>query len=368
MIGRKVVSWKKLRFRFDWTLVLAMAAVIALGLLNLWSAVRERLPHLFGQQLSWLGIGALTFLVVASIDYRIFARLGYWLYGVGVALLVGVLVAGKVISGARRWFDLGAFLLQPSEPMKVLTIIALAKCIHDSPALEGRSWSHILFPTTLVAIPFFLIAWQPDLGTAMVIALVFATVMLTARLKARTLAGIAALAALAAAPVWEYALHDYQKNRVLAFINPALDPATAWQPLQAQEAIGSGRILGQGFMQGTQIRLRALPALWTDFPFAVWAEEWGFLGCLVLLLAYAALIYWALKIARDARDRFGAVVCIGAAALVFWHVVINIGMVSGILPVVGVTLPLVSYGGSNVLTIMTALGLVMNVSVRRWAY
>lgn len=174
--------------------------------------------------------------------------------------------------------------------------------------------------------------------------------------------------ALALAPLWEYALHDYQRNRVLAFINPALDPATAWQPRQAMNAVGSGRFIGKGFLQGTQIRLRSLPALWTDFPFAVWAEEWGFNGCTAVLIAYALLVLWVLKIGREARDRFGITVCVGVASMLFWQVAVNIGMVTGLLPVVGVTLPLISYGGSSALTVMLALGLVMNVSVRRFAY
>jgi rod shape determining protein RodA len=168
--------------------------------------------------------------------------------------------------------------------------------------------------------------------------------------------------------LWEYALHDYQRNRILAFINPAVDPATAWQPRQAMNAVGSGRLIGKGFLQGTQIRLRSLPALWTDFPFAVWAEEWGFLGCLVVLLAYALLALWVIKIGREARDRFGITVCVGVAAMLTWQVAVNIGMVTGLLPVVGVTLPLLSYGGSSALSIMLALGLVMNVSVRRFTY
>jgi rod shape determining protein RodA len=364
----RLVSFRKVRFRFDWTLTAAVVVVTVLGLMNLWSAVRERQLQLFTQQLSWLALGGLMFLVIASFDYRLIARLGYVFYGMGVALLLSVLAFGKVVSGARRWFDLGPLHFQPSEIMKPLLIIALAKYINDSPALEGRTLKHILVPIALAGAPFLLIAWQPDLGTAMIVGLIFVSIMLTARLKLRTLAGIMALGALLAAPIWEYGLHDYQKNRVLAFINPALDPATAWQPRQAMNAIGSGRWLGKGFLQGTQVRARALPALWTDFPFAVWAEEWGFVGCVFLLLAYAALIHWVLKVGREARDRFGATVCVGCAALLFWHVLFNVGMVTGLLPVVGVTLPLISYGGSSVLTVFMALGLVMNVSVRRFAY
>jgi rod shape determining protein RodA len=364
----RIVSWRKLRFRFDWTLTAAILSIMALGLINLWSAVRERQFQLFGQQLSWIALGALIFLAVASFDYRLIARLGYILYGIGASILMAVLLGGKVVAGSRRWFDLGPFHFQPSEIMKVLLVIAVAKYINDSPALEERTFKHLLIPLGLAAVPILLIAAQPDYSTALLLALIFVTMMLVARLSLKTFGGVMAITVLAAAPLWEYGLHDYQKNRVLAFINPALNPASAWQPRQAMNAIGSGRFLGKGFLQGTQIRVRALPALWTDFPFAVWAEEWGFLGCVAVLIAYAFLILWAVKIGRAARDRFGMAVCLGVAAMMFWQVAINIGMVSGLLPVMGVTLPLISYGGSSLLTVMVALGLVMNVSVRRFAY
>ncbi len=364
----KIIAWRKLRFRFDWTLTLATLAVLGLGLLNLWSGVREQQYRYFTRQLSWVGIGALLFLGAATIDYRRIARLGYVPYALGMCLLIAVKVAGTLVHGARRWFELGPLTFQPSELMKVFTIIALAKYIQDTPALEGRSLRHLLVPFVIAGAPIFLVAWQPDLGTALIFVLVFVSVMLTARLKLTTLAGILAIAALAAAPIWEYVLYDYQRARVLAFIDPSRDPATAWQPRQALNAVGSGRLIGKGFLQGTQIRLKSMFAQWTDFPFAVWAEEWGFLGCFVLLVAYSVLILWTLKVGREARDRFGAVLCVGCAAMIFWQVVFNVGMVIGVLPVAGITLPLFSYGGSSLLTVMTALGLVMNVSVRRFAY
>jgi len=250
----------------------------------------------------------------------------------------------------------------------VLFVVALAKHINDAPALEGRTLRHLLVPVSLAGAPILLIAMQPDLSTELILSLVFVTVMLTARLQLRTWGAIMALAVLALAPIWEYGLRDYQRNRVLAFINPALDPATAWQPRQAMNAVGSGRFIGKGFLQGTQIRLRSLPALWTDFPFAVWAEEWGFVGCIVVLAAYTVLILWVLKIGREARDRFGATLCVGFGSMIFWQMLFNLGMVTGLFPVAGVTLPLISYGGSSLLTTMMALGLVMNVSIRRFAY
>ena len=362
----RVISWRKLRFRFDWMLTTAALVVVTLGLVNLWSAVHERQSRLFTQQTSWLALGAAVFLGVASLDYRTISRLSYILYGAGVSMLLAVLAFGKMVGGGRRWFDLGPFHVQPSEMMQVLTILALGKYLNDSPALEGRSFRHLAIPVAIVAAPALLIARQPDFGTAFLFLLIFITVMLTARLKLKTLAAILGMAAVAAFPIYQHLLREYQRKRVEAFFNP--NSEGAYQARQALNAIGSGRFTGKGFLQGTQIRLRHFPALWTDFPFAVLAEEWGFIGCAVVLLAYLVLILWTIKIAGEARDRFGATVCVGVAAMLFWHVVINIGMVSGIFPVVGVTLPLISYGGSSILTVMVALGLVMNVSVRRFAY
>ena len=362
----KAIGWRKLRFRFDWTLTLSALTVAGLGLVNLWSAVHERQANLFTQQISWLGLGAAVFLGVAAFDYRNIARLAYVAQAVGVALLLAVLLFGKTVAGARRWLDVGAFHLQPSELIQLLTIVALGRYLNDSPALEGRTWRHLAIPVLIVSMPALLIANQPDFGTAFLLVLIFATIMMTARLTLKTVMAILGLATIAAFPIYQHLLHDYPRKRVEAFFNP--NSEGAYQARQALHAIGSGRFFGKGYLHGTQIRLRRFPALQTDFPFAVWAEEWGFVGCSVLLLAYLVVILWIIKIASEARDRFGATVCVGVAAMLFWHVVINVGMVSGILPVVGVTLPLISYGGSSILTIAAALGLVMNVSVRRFSY
>ncbi len=362
----RTISWRKLRFRFDWTLTFATLAVVALGLLNLWSALHDRGPHLFSKQVSLLCVGFFVFLGVATFDYRSISRWAYILYGGGVAMLLVVLLFGRVVGGARRWFDMGPVHVQPSEIMQLLVILAIGKYLNDWPALEGRTFRHLAIPVAIVSVPVLLVARQPDLGTALLILLIFTTIMLTARLKLKTLAAILGLAVISASPLWRYGLHEYQRKRVEALLNPNV--AEAWQARQALNAIGSGRFLGKGYLQATQIRIRRLPALWTDFPFAVWAEEWGFVGSLIVLATYLVLILWTLKIAGDARDRFGATVCVGVAALLFWHVTINVGMVIGILPVVGVTLPLISYGGSSLLTIMAALGLVMNVSIRRFSY
>jgi rod shape determining protein RodA len=366
MMPTRAIAWRRLRFRFDWTLTLAAATVTSFGLVNLWSAVHDRQANVFSVQISWLALGVAVFLGVATIDYRTISRYGYVLHGAGVVLLLGVLAFGKMVGGGRRWFELGPFHVQPSELMQLLTSVALGKYLNDSPVLEGRSWRHLAIPVVIVSVPALLIAKQPDFGTAFLLLLIFFTIMLTARLQLKTLGAIVGLATLAAFPIYQHLLHEYQRKRVESFFNP--NSEGAYQTRQALNAIGSGRFLGKGFLHGTQIRLRHFPALWTDFPFAVWAEEWGFVGCFAILLAYLVLVLWIIKIAGDARDRFGATVCVGVAAMLFWHVFINVGMVSGVLPVVGVTLPLVSYGGSSILTTAAALGLVMNVSVRRFSY
>jgi rod shape determining protein RodA len=253
--------------------------------------------------------------------------------------------------------------------MKVLLILGLAKLLHDDPEPEGRGLKHLALPTVIAAVPIALILKQPDLGTALILFLVFLTVMMLTKLKLRSVALMLA-SALAAAPLtWAYLLRDYQKQRILTFLDPSADPSGAgYHARQSIIAVGSGRWTGAGFMKGTQNQLQFLPEHWTDFPFSVWAEEWGFAGSAVLLALYLALVLHALQVASRARDRFGTVLCMGVAALFFWHVVINIGMVTGILPVVGVTLPLFSYGGSSLVTMMVGLGLVMNVSVRRHGY
>ena len=362
----KAIGWRKLRFRFDWALTLSAATVAGLGLLNLWSAVHERQSSLFSQQIQWLGLGAAVFLGVAAFDYRNIARLGYVMHAAGVAMLTAVLLFGKTVGGGRRWFDLGPFHLQPSELVQLLTIVALGKYLNDTPALEGRTWRHLAVPVLIAAVPFLLIAKQPDFGTAFLLLLIFFTIMMTARLRLKTLVTIVGLAAVAAFPIYQHLMHEYQRKRVEAFFNP--NSAGAYQARQALNAIGSGRFFGKGFMHGTQIRLRHFPAQWTDFPFSVWAEEWGFARLRRAAARLPGPDPVDPELAGEARDRFGAIICVGVAAMIFWHVLVNIGMVRGTLPVVGVTLPLISYGGSSMLTTAAALGLVMNVSVRRFSY
>lgn len=357
------------REHFDWALFLVAASLALVGVINLYSATsvsKEALSEVYLQQIYWLVLGGILATVVAAIDYRYYERFGYALYGVGIVLLLLVFILGRDIRGSSRWITLGSFSFQPSEFMKLFTIIALAKYLHDDPRAEGRSLRELAIPTVIAAFPMLLILKQPDLGTALILMLIFLTIVSLTKVRLRSAVTLVVTAAIAAPLVWAYGLKDYQKQRVTVFLNPEENIlGSGWHAHHARIAIGNGRWLGRGFMRGSQNQFLFLPDQHSDFPFAVFAEDWGFVGCAVLVLLYGFLVVWAMRIAGNARDRFGAVLATGVAALLFWHAVFNLGMVVGLLPVVGVTLPLFSAGGSSVLTVMLGLGLLMNVSMRR---
>ncbi|HEY1955933.1 MAG TPA: rod shape-determining protein RodA [Polyangiaceae bacterium] len=357
------------RDRFDWALFLVTAALAVIGVVNLYSAtsvVRASLSDLYVQQVYWLVAGGILAALAAAIDYRWIERYGYAIYGFGVVLLLLVFVLGRDIRGSSRWIQIGSFSLQPSEFMKIFLIVALAKYLHNDPKSEGRKLRDLVVPAAFAALPVMLVLRQPDLGTALILLLIFASIGALMRIQRRSLAWLAGTSVVGGWVSWNYLLKPYQKQRITSFLNPEANLLGAnWHAHHARVAIGAGRIFGEGFMRGTQNQFLFLPDQYTDFPFPVFAEDWGFVGCLVLVGLYAFLILWGIRVAQSARDRFGAVLAIGVSALLFWHVFFNLGMVTGMLPVVGVTLPLFSYGGSSVMTVMIGLGLLMNVSVRR---
>ncbi|HVH43853.1 MAG TPA: rod shape-determining protein RodA [Labilithrix sp.] len=358
------------RDSFDWTLFLTASALAVIGVINLYSATsvaRAALTEIYIQQVYWLVLGGILGAVVAVIDYRHYERLGYLLYGVGIIFLVLVFILGKDIRGSSRWIAIGSFGFQPSEFMKLFLIIALAKYLHDDPRTEPRNIKDLVAPALITAVPTFLILKQPDLGTALIHLLIFTTICLLTKIRWQTLVGIVVGAGIGLPLAWTYVMKDYQKQRILVFLNPEANIlGSGWHAHHARVAIGAGGWKGQGFMQGTQNQFHFLPDQHSDFPFAVFAEDWGFLGCFVLVSLYGFLVLWSIRIAATAKDRFGAVLAIGVGALIFWHALFNLGMVTGLLPVVGVTLPLFSAGGSSVLTIMLGIGLLMNVSMRRY--
>ena len=368
---------RSMREQFDWPLFVAVAVIAILGVINLYSATSAPsaadYANSYINQIYWLTFGGAVAVMIVAIDYRHFERNAWLIYGAGVVLLVLVFLLGKTIRGSTRWIYIGGFSLQPSELMKIFLIIALAKYLHNDPKTEGRTLKDLVVPGLILAVPMLLILLQPDLGTALICAFIFGSIMMLTNLKLRSLLTLVGGFAVSAPLTWVYLLQGYQMGRITAWWDriqgnevDLLD--TQWHAHQSLVSIGSGSFVGKGFMNGTQNQYGFLPDQYSDFPFAVWAEEQGFLGTTLLIGLYFFVVIWALKIASQAKDRFGAVVAVGVSAMIFWHAVINIGMVSGLLPVVGMTLPLFSYGGSSVLTIMMGLGLLMNVSMRRFNY
>jgi rod shape determining protein RodA len=367
---RDARAFGRARDHFDWALFLVACVLAVIGVINLYSATsvsRAALSEVYIQQVYWLVLGGILATVVAAIDYRHFERLGYALYGVGIVLLLLVFVLGKDIRGSSRWIYIGTFSFQPSEFMKLFLIIALAKYLHDDPKSEGRKLVDLLVPAAIAGVPMVLILRQPDLGTALILGLIFVTICLLTRIQWRTIVTIVVSTGIAVPLAWSYVLKDFQKKRITDFLNPDANIlGSGWHAHHARIAIGAGQVTGEGFMRGTQNQYLFLPDQHSDFPFAVFAEDWGFLGCVLLVALYAFIVLWSIRIAATAKDRFGAVLAIGVGALLFWHAFFNLGMVTGLLPVVGVTLPLFSAGGSSVLTVMLGIGLLMNVSMRRF--
>jgi rod shape determining protein RodA len=263
---------------------------------------------------------------------------------------------------------MGPISFQPSEFVKISLILALAKFFHRPPSREGYSLRTLAFPFLLLVLPMVLILKQPDLGTAIILFLVFFSVLLFVKIRWSSLLALFVVGGSILPLVWRF-LKEYQKMRIVTFFNPDLDPlGSGYHLIQSKIAVGSGGIMGKGFMKGTQSKLGFLPEQQTDFIFSVLGEEWGLIGSLIVVLLYFGLILWGLRIAIQAKDRFGAILSFGVVAMLFWHTFINIGMVLGLMPVVGIPLPLLSYGGSFLVSTLIGMGLLFNVSMRRYLF
>lgn len=358
----------------DMPLVLTTVAIVTLGLVNLYSATsvyvesaaRARLADTYVSQIYWVVVGSLLAILAAAIDYRHFERLSTFFYAGGLVCLGLVFILGSDIRGSSRWIALGNFAFQPSEFMKIVIILVVARFVHNDPKTEPRTLIDLLPPILLTAVPAVAVMAQPDLGTSIIYALITASILSMNRVRRRSLLTLAGALAVAVPIFWNYILRDYQKARVTSFLDPEHDKTgIGWHALQSRTAIGNGQLFGEGFMRGTQNQFGLLPDQFSDFPFAVFAEDWGFVGAVVLIGLYAFLCIWAIHVSSQAKDRFGAAVAIGVGAMVFWHAFCNIGMAVGLLPVVGITLPLFSYGGSSTVTMLIGVGLLLNVSMRR---
>jgi len=364
MIDRRLLS------NFDFGLFLIMFILFFISLFEIYSAVNAGSNHLSSgfvtRQGIWFAIGLGIFFIIISIDFHYFeqwAALIYW--GVNI-LLIYVLLSGKYAGGSQRWISLGILNIQPSEFAKISVVIMLARYFSRNMYESGLSFRELIVPFIYTFIPFLLIAKEPDLGTAGVLILIFVFMIIFVKIEKRTFYYLTVIA-LIFLPVLSFFLKDYQKKRILTFLNPGRDPLGAgYHIIQSKIAIGSGMIYGKGFLKGTQNALSFIPEQHTDFIFSVYAEEWGFIGSLILLSVYFCLLVWMLKIAGSCRNVFGVLISVGATGILFWQFLINIAMVTGLFPVVGMPLPLISYGGSSVITIIVAMAILMNVSMRRY--
>jgi rod shape determining protein RodA len=366
MFDRRLVQ------NFDWLLLALVLLIVALGLVNLYSAGYNRTPEgatpMYLKQMYWLVVGLSLMFFTLFYDYRHYEKAAYPFFIITIILLIGVMAAGKMVSGSRRWLVLGPVTFQPSEFAKLAIILVLARYFHRRPQTAPLTLKDLLLPLLIALIPALIIVKQPDLGSGLLVLAVAAAIILFAGVHWRTLL-IGGLSLMLAAPAaWPF-LKDYQKQRLLTFLDPEKDPLGAgYHIIQSKIAVGSGQFWGKGFLQGTQSQLYFLPEQHTDFVFSVFAEEWGFAGSALLLLCYTGLILWGLQIARTCKDRFGQFLAVGVTALIFWQVFINLCMVTGLLPVVGIPLPLLSYGGSSLVTTMLALGILLNIRMRRFVY
>ncbi len=365
-IDRRLIS------HFDWTLFGAGVILSLLGILTIYSASYSVSEGEAGgiavRQFYWLILGLVALLFAMSVDYHRLDRLAYPFYAAVLFLLILVLFIGSMGGGSQRWIRIGAFSLQPSEPAKLAIVFLLAKYLqYDEPA-QGYRLQDLCIPFLLASPLLVLTLVQPDLGTAILLTLIFLSMILIGGLRPRSFSYLVAAGLIFLPIAWQF-LKPYQRKRIWTFLNPDLDPLGAgYHVIQSKIAVGSGRFFGKGYLRGTQNQLDFLPAQHTDFIFSVFAEEWGLLGCLILLALYFTLIALSLRAVAHAKDRLGALLAFGMVAIFFWQVVINVAMVTGLLPVVGIPLPLFSYGGSSLLSMMIALGLLINVSMRRFTF
>jgi rod shape determining protein RodA len=363
---------RRLIYHFDWTLFLLALTLAAIGVISVlsatWSGIHHPLSPLVYHQLLWIGFGLLLMAGSVLIDYRTLGAYAYPLYVIATGLLGVVAVAGHATGGSRRWINLGILKLEPSELAKLALLIVLVRYLRETPPPGGFRLRHLIVPALLLAVPVILVLRQPDLGTALVLILIGVTLIFVGGLNWRTMAILGLAGALVAPVGWHY-LKPYQRQRLVSFLDPHSDPlGSGYHIIQSEIAIGAGGDLGKGFLKGTQARLNFLPEQTTDFIFAVYAEEFGFAGSLLLLGLYSALIARGIWVARRARDRFGSLLAVGITAIIFWQVAINIGMATGMLPVVGIPLPLVSYGGSSLIAMMAAIGILISINTRRYLF
>ena len=352
--------------RFDWQMLLVILLLCGLGLLNIHSATHHSEVDYISRQVIALVVAFAAGAGIVFLDYRIFERIAYLLYGLNLFALALVPFLGVIRNGAKRWINLGAFNWLPSETMKMMTILALAKYFQKRNQTEKMGLKELLIPALIVGVPALMTITQPDLGTGGHILIIGASVLLFVGIQPRILIGACIIGVVSFPVFWQYGLKPYQKERIVTVLNPMRDPrGEGYNAIQSLIAVGSGEMTGKGYQRGTQTQLEFTPEGHTDFIFTVLAEEWGFLGAALLFFLYIFLFYRMISIASLASDTFGALLGVGIAALFASQIFINIAMVCGMFPIVGIPLPLLSYGGTSLLTSLVGLALLVNVGYRR---
>jgi len=364
---------RRLLQNFAWSLFALVGVLLAAGIVNLISATATYGGGTIGisdevrRQLVSMGIGGCLMLATLLVDYRHFERLALPFYALCVLLLLATLVIAPVTRGSQSWLMGGR--IQPSEFAKLGLVLVLARYLHRNPPGEIRRLRDLIRPGLLAILPVGLIVAQRDLGVALLTLLIASTFLPFVRIPWKSWALVAVLALAGLATLWSFGLEPYQRSRILDVVDPGRDPlASGYQVIQSRIAIGSGGLLGAGWTDGTQTQLRFLPTQHTDFVFSVLAEEWGFLGAGLVLCLYLGLLVWGLFVARNSKDGFGSLLAVGVVGILFWPAALNIAMVLGLAPVIGVPLPLFSYGGSALVSTLVALGFLLNVSMRRYVF
>ena len=360
---------RRLLAQIDWTLIITTAILAVIGLMTIYSATYTRSLYYYDRHSLWMVIAIIVFVSTLIVDYSLLERFAYFIYGFSILLLVAVLFLSPTVAGTHRWISLGFISFQPSEFAKLALIIMLAKYLSGVVIpKKGLDLRGLVKPVLILIAPFILILKEPDLGTALTIFLIFTSMILVIKVSRRTIMGIL----LAFSPLiplgWSF-LKDYQKTRILSFFKQSSDTlGSGYHLLQSKIAIGSGGFTGKGYMDGTQGSLSFLPEHHTDFIFPILAEEWGFIGSFILISLFFLLIQRGLITAKNSKDRFGFLVALGISMMLFWHVTINLAMVCGLMPVVGMPLPFLSYGGSFLVTAFAGIGIIVNIGMRRFIF
>jgi rod shape determining protein RodA len=355
---------------FNTGLIVSMFVIFSMGLVTLYSATKgPGIQGLFRSQLICFVVGLVLCSAIVFIDSQVLEKAAYPLYAICLLLLGAVLIIGHVGNGSQRWLKLGPIGIQPSEVAKIAIVFTLAKYFRDEKEGPPYTLRRLIIPGLLVAPYFLLILLQPDVGTAGILFLSAASMVLFLKVYWKSMMIVIVLAVVTIPVCYKFVLRDYQRDRVKTFLDPGRDPrGSGYNALQCKIAVGSGKIFGKGFLKGTQSQLNFIPEQHTDFIFSVFAEERGFMGALALLIMYYIYCIFALRTVSRARDKFEMLLAFGCTSIMFWHVFINIGMVSGVLPIVGVTLPFFSWGRSSLLTFMITTAILLNLGRKRYIF